>query len=427
MKVLLPVVCCCVFLLPDCALPAPAGDFELVPASLFHTRDGLGNVLARLEQGEDVRIGYLGGSITAQAGWRPKTLAWFQKQFPEAKVEEINGAIGGTGSDLGVFRYEQDILRHKPHMVFVEFAVNDGGASPEQIFRAMEGIVRQTWRTDPDIDLCFVYTIHRGQLGDYQSGKCTRSASVHEAVAEHYGIPSICMALRVAELEKEGKLVFPADPEDPANAGKIVFARDDCHPTDAGHDIFLEVIADAIEKMRPDSKPGPHELKTPIRADNWEQAKLVPLTPKMLSGSWKKLPADEGLGKRFGNRMPEIWYASTPGDKLEFAFRGTMVGLYDLLGPDGGKVQITLDGKTGTPRQRFDWYCTYHRLASLRMAQDLEDGPHTVCVELLAEQPDRSPVLDRVRDEPGFDPKRYDGTNLWVGSIMLIGELAESP
>ncbi len=161
MRVLLPVVCCCVFLLPDCALPAPAGDFELVPASLFHTRDGLGNVLARLEQGEDVRIGYLGGSITAQAGWRPKTLAWFQKQFPEAKVEEINGAIGGTGSDLGVFRYEQDILRHKPHMVFVEFAVNDGGASPEQIFRAMEGIVRQTWRTDPNIDLCFVYTMAR--------------------------------------------------------------------------------------------------------------------------------------------------------------------------------------------------------------------------------------------------------------------------
>ncbi|MDY0168153.1 MAG: hypothetical protein RBS80_16515 [Thermoguttaceae bacterium] len=48
-------------------------------------------------------------------------------------------------------------------------------------------------------------------------------------------------------------------------------------------------------------------------------------------------------------------------------------------------------------------------------------------VELLAEQPDRSPVVDRIRDQKGFDPKRFDGTNLWVGSIMLIGDLAESP
>ena len=120
--------------------------------------------------------------------------------------------------------------------------------------------------------------------------------------------------------------------------------------------------------------------------------------------------------------MPEIWLGTTPGDKLEFRFRGTMVGLYDLLGPDGGMVVCTVDGRPGTPRPRFDWYCTGHRLASLKIAQDLEDQPHTVTVEILAEQPDRSPVVDRIRDKPGFDPKRFDGTNLWVGYLMMIGE-----
>jgi lysophospholipase L1-like esterase len=98
----------------------------------------------------------LGGSITAQAGWRPKTLAWFKKNFPSATFSEINAAIGGTGSDLGVFRLQHDVLDHKPDLLFVEFAVNDGGTEPSRIQQAMEGIVRQTWKANPKTDICFV-------------------------------------------------------------------------------------------------------------------------------------------------------------------------------------------------------------------------------------------------------------------------------
>ena len=54
----------------------------------------MGNVLAKLQAGKEVRIAYLGGSITAQNGWRPKTLGWFAETFPKAKVSEINAAIG---------------------------------------------------------------------------------------------------------------------------------------------------------------------------------------------------------------------------------------------------------------------------------------------------------------------------------------------
>ena len=124
-------------------LVAIAAEVPLVECS---PRGGLPNVLAKLERGEAVRIAYLGSSITAQDGWRPKTLKWFQEQYPKAQVSEINAAIGGTGSDLGVFRLRQDVLAHQPDLLFVEFAVNDGGAPPEQIYRCMEGIVRQTWR-----------------------------------------------------------------------------------------------------------------------------------------------------------------------------------------------------------------------------------------------------------------------------------------
>ena len=70
--------------------------------------------------------------------------AWLAEHF-KCDVQEIHAAIGGTGSDLGVFRLGRDALRREPDLLFVEFTVNDGGASPERIWRAMEGIVRQTW------------------------------------------------------------------------------------------------------------------------------------------------------------------------------------------------------------------------------------------------------------------------------------------
>jgi lysophospholipase L1-like esterase len=123
-----------------------APKFAPVGAELIRPRDGLGNVIEKLQAGKPVKIAYLGGSITAAAGWRVQTRQWFSDEFPEAQVEEIHAAIGGTGSDLGVFRLQWDALRHRPDLLFVEFAVNDGGAPPERIFRAMEGIVEGSWR-----------------------------------------------------------------------------------------------------------------------------------------------------------------------------------------------------------------------------------------------------------------------------------------
>src|SRR5580698_2591892 len=149
---------CLLALVP--ATRAENADFPLAPAEEVHARGGLPNFFARAEHPDgEIKVAYLGGSITAQAGYRVKSLAHFRTMFPPAKFSEINAAIGGTGSDLGVFRVQQDVLDQHPDLLFVEFAVNDGGAAPEQIFRCMEGIVRQTWKAAPKCDICFVYTV----------------------------------------------------------------------------------------------------------------------------------------------------------------------------------------------------------------------------------------------------------------------------
>ena len=417
-------------LMTTLALCADAPKYEPQPSQLVQVRGGIGNVLAKLDAGKDVRIAYFGGSITAAAGWRVKTLKWFQEGWPQANISEINAAIGGTGSDLGVYRCQQDVLAFKPDLIFVEFAVNDGGAEPVSIWRSMEGIIRQAWRQDPTIDICYVYTMVTGFADDLNKGLCPRAAGSDDMLAAYYGIPSINVAMRIAELARDGKLiVVPANDaagkNQPAPAGVTTFSDDGVHPGDAGHQIYTDVIANAVTEMKPTSKPGAHELKAPFIADNWEGAKLVPLTPAMLSPGWKKLDATQGLGGAFHQFMPEMWEATQPGEKISFKFRGTAVKLYDILGPDGGQAIITLDGKAGNPVPRFDWYCTYHRLATLGIADGLENTEHTVTVEIDSKQPDRSPVTDRVKNDPGYNPKTYDGTCLRVGSIMLIGDIVQ--
>ncbi len=412
------------FLLAAAAL-CNAAQPALLPARLVHVRDGLGNVFEKLKADGAVKIAYFGGSITAANGWRPKTLKWFQETRPAAKVEQIHAAIGGTGSDLGVFRCHKDVIAYEPDLVFVEFAVNDGGAPPERIHKTIEGIVRQIWTADPTTDICFVYTIHQGMLKDYEQGNYSRSATAMERIAEHYAIPSICMALRIAELHKQGKLVFTLPRGKTPPEGKILFSHDSCHPTDAGHDIFTEVIADGLRAMEKQSKPGPHKLPKPYDSGHWQDARLFDIQPAMLSGQWKKLDPTQGLGKRFGSRLPTLWHSGTPGSKLTFRFKGTLCRMYDLVGPDGGIAICTVDGKKVGERPRFDWYCTYWRLQTFPVASGLPDAEHTVSIEVSPKQPDREPVLKRVRDKPNFDPKKYDGTNLWLGYIMLRGELIQ--
>lgn len=413
--------------------PLSAADYPLREAVEVTVRDGLPNVFAKLERGAAVRIAYLGGSITAQPGWRPKTLAWFRTQFPEADVSQINAAIGGTGSDLGVYRLRHDVLRHEPDLLFVEFAVNDGKAPPERIVKAMEGIVRQAWRHNAKTDICFVYTFaHDGMLEKLQNGVFPRAASVMETIADHYGIPSIHMGLEAARMEAAGTLIFRGEPPDTpeeqaAQQGKVLFSRDGVHPyPDGGHDLYLAAVIRGMTKIRGDGSPGPHQVPAPVRADNWEEATMVPLSRASLSEHWQRLGGATRLGKRFGGRLPELWKASEPGASITFRFRGTAAQVYDLLGPDCGQVIVKLDNREPVVKARFDRYCTYHRLAKLGIGSDLEDTVHTVRLEIHPEQVDKLAILHQRKANRAIeelDPATYDDTAWYAGALLIIGEL----
>jgi len=378
-----------------------------------------------------VRIAFLGGSITEQEGWRPKTLAWFRQQFPKANISEINAAIGGTGSDLGVFRLRHDVLKQKPDFLFVEFAVNDAGASPERIYRAMEGIVRQTWRDNSTTEICFVYTIAGTMLDPLEKGELPRSYAAMEKIAQHYGIPSINLGVEVARLEKGGELVFQApkpktEQEKLALGNKIIFSPDSVHPyIDTGHQLYFDSIVRSMNLIKPVRKVRTHKLIEPLLADNWEKARLIAVDKVKISKGWTKLdPTTNAVAKQFSKLLPGLWEANQPGDMIQFRFRGTEVAAYDVIGPDCGQVIVTLDDRKPEVVPRFDAYCTYYRPSLLKIGSNLSNTMHTVKIEIHPDQPDKVRILSQ-RKEKMDDPKRFDGRAWYISAILLVGDLED--
>ncbi len=408
-------------------------EFKVATPQSVRIRDGIPHFLSKLANKEEMKIAYFGGSITAANGWRVQTLAKFNEMFPDSKFTEINAAIGGTGSDLGVYRLEFDVLRHNPDLVFVEFCVNDGGASYESIWRQMEGIVRQIWKHSNETDVVFVYTYRVGHENDYLAVKTPRSVSAMEQIADFYGIPSLDFNLAVVGMHEAGKLTYQADS---AEEGKLLFSNDGVHPLDEGHEIYTKVVTEAFEEMRqrnekktfPSVEVRNEKLNNTFVADNYEDAKLVPIEKSQLLGTWTPLPEDSPLNW-IKSRLGDVVYTSdSPSSQLKFKFKGSHAAVYDVLGPDGGQVWVTVDGKRREkPVARFDSFCTYHRLATLVLAGDLDPNvTHEVVVEIDKEQPDRTSVAFRLQNpEKELAEPKYQGRNVWFGPLMIIGEVVE--
>ena len=217
-------------------------------------RSGLPDFFGKLSQGEDVTVAFIGGSIT-QGDWcyRLQISRFMEERWSGTSFSWINAGVSGTGSDLGAFRIDEQVLAYSPDLVFIEFAVN-GAYAP-----GMEGMVRKIIKADPHADICFLYTIKTGQTEYYRKGEMPERIAELEKLAGHYGIPSIHLGMEAASLEEEGKLLWKGRPEDAA--GRILFSRDGVHPSREGGDVYAAAIARGLQKMKAaDSAPEPHRL-----------------------------------------------------------------------------------------------------------------------------------------------------------------------
>lgn len=192
-------------------------------------------VMERAMRGETLRIGFIGGSITqGSLSTAPETCyaylvyQWWCKTFPKAEFMYINAGIGGTTSQFGVARVEEDLLAKKPDFVIVEFSVND--ESTEHFMETYEGLVRRIINASEKPAVMLVHNVY------YHNG--ANAQLMHGRIARHYDLPAVSMQ----------SAIYPE-----VAAGRIEnreITPDDLHPNDKGHALVASVITYFLQQVQ---------------------------------------------------------------------------------------------------------------------------------------------------------------------------------
>lgn len=233
------------FEVPDIQEEAPV-DFEapdyqrMLEKSLVQTGNHarVKKAIEKAKRGEDTTIAFIGGSITQGAGAVPiHTGCYAYRTFEglcslagrgtEENLHYCKAGVGGTPSELGMIRYEKDVLREgtvTPDIVVVEFAVNDEG--DETKGECYDSLVRKILRAPnrPAVVLLFSVFADDWNLQERLS-----------PVGYAYDLPMV--SIRDAVVDQ-----FYQKP----GAGRVVsknqFFYDCFHPTNVGHTIMADSL-----------------------------------------------------------------------------------------------------------------------------------------------------------------------------------------
>jgi hypothetical protein len=409
----------------------------------LNARGGLPHFFTKARAGQPVTVVYFGGSITAHEGWRPQSFAGLQRMFPQGKMTMVNSCVGGSGSLVGVFRADRDLVAKKPDLVFIEFAVNDGSDAvkrTQDVVRALEGIIRKVRIASPEADICMVYTMQTANVETIRKGNAQPAVLVHEQVAGHYNLPSIYVGPAVVKAIDAGEAVFFGKVVDKATGrdadGKLVISEDNTHPVlPTGHAFYAKVVLRALGDLAGLKREASRALPKPIGGASWEQAHTIPAEGNAaFKGDWEKLTAANGpdcmrFGKRFYEWFPHLYRTTSPGSSVTVRFKGTLIGLKGIDGPDSGMVTVKIDDRPATTDNHFTVYNTRSFYVGNPLPE-LADGEHTVTWTLSDQKPDKAKILSGKpanAKDLADNPAKYSGTMFSVGEITLIGEVLPPP
>jgi hypothetical protein len=387
-----------------------------LPLPVQTVRGGLPNFFAKLKSAKPINIAFLGGSITrAGNGYRDQLLSWFRSQYPAVTFNEIMAAVSGTGSDFGACRVQQQVIDHRPDLVFIEFAVNDNHMPVQLVRETMEGIVRQIWKANAKTDICFIYTMAKENLPELQKGMFPASVSAMETIATHYKIPSIYMGLAIVDEIEKGKLVIVGKKEEPATVP--VFSYDGVHPLpETGHKIYTQVLTKCLLQMQDSGMAVKHKIAPALEPHNWSDAGMMAgWKHAQFKGDWQ-LTDSVTKGREYYQLLPQVYGTASKDASVMVHFKGTRFGLADIMGPGTAAVEITIDQQAPRVINRFDAFCTYYRL-NYFLISDLPPGKHVATIRLAPDPIDKAAIL-KTRNVTVTNWQPYEKNAMYIGAIL---------
>jgi predicted RNA-binding protein with PUA domain len=117
-----------------------------------------------------------------------------------------------------------------------------------------------------------------------------------------------------------------------------------------------------------------------------------------------------------------LLHADHPDASLSFHFSGTMVGLYDIMGPGTGAYEVLVDGRFVGRYVRFDAYSTNWR-PQYFLIQGLSRGIHTVTFRVSGATVNKTALLAAKVSDWQEHPEKYQANACYAGYLLLDGTL----
>ncbi|MCX4322254.1 MAG: SGNH/GDSL hydrolase family protein [Lachnospiraceae bacterium] len=269
-------------------------------------------LMKRAERGDRMTLAFLGGSITQGSVSSQYTNCyaylvydWFVRRFHKTAFTYVNAGVGGTTSQFGAARVDEDVLASKPDFVVIEFSVNDDNTD---FYReTYEGLVRKVYGNAFAPAVLLVHNMY------YDTG--VSAEEKHREIGAHYHLPSVSMKPPIyAEVE----------------AGAIdrrALTPDDLHPNSEGHALLAEVITDCLDRIYSQRHEAeePFPMPAPLTENAYEKAGR--LQNHNSAPVCEGFSVDNTLKKYVNDMFRGGWTASEQGAKICFEVEGTEIAV----------------------------------------------------------------------------------------------------
>ncbi len=341
------------------------------PSSVY-LRSGLKNSQYVFSKAKKGRVGFLGGSITESAGWRLHASESLKTRFPDTVFDFVYAGIGSTDSTYGAYRLQRDVLsKGKIDLLFIESAVNElhNSRTRDDISKAVEGIILQARRHNPDIDIIAQYLYDMPYVESYRQGITPWQIAALDRISLQYGINAIDQARQVTSWFDSGEI------------SEKEFGG--CHPKPAGHKAY----GDMIDRLFDQAWAGPvpssaqaHYGGRRYDPNSYENAHFQSIDSAKIKSGWKKVENWQGSGKGSVRKHDvglDYLEALGPGAELQLEFSGTAIGLPMVAGPDVGVIEWKIDhGEWKSLDQFTKWSKNLHIPWIHMLEKELAPGKH---------------------------------------------------
>ncbi|MDR0293203.1 MAG: GDSL-type esterase/lipase family protein [Oscillospiraceae bacterium] len=298
-------------------------------------RARLAEKLKKAEDGGELTVAYMGGSITQGTGggnngcYARLTQNWFEQTYPDAKTNYLNAGIGATGSYIGVFRADKDVIAYRPDIVFVEFSVNDTTEHTERNKNSYDSLIRKLWLS-PSAPAVITVAMTQENGASFQQ--------YHEEIAKFYDIPMISYKNAILDVIASGYIKWTD------------ISGDNIHPNSAGHRVLSELLIDYLNDANENSEDisgAESDFSTSYTGDQYADARQIKPGDTEITSSG----AFAEFENSFGN-IKGYWRLAADGEipgggAITAEVEAKSIALFfGKLTGSGGRLEIIVDGKT---------------------------------------------------------------------------------